>query len=192
MSEYGSEAETKVWKKFLRAHWKATALTFAAIALAVIGAILVFLSFASAAQASGLVPISLGLWTIGNFISFLINLAFWEIVLVGIPMALAAIAWYLWWRTLPIDERNEYRRGDLFGKRSRRSDSGSGFSCVFFIAFAIKVYLDGNWNTAFSTWSFDYLVSSWLLAIVAVLAIVGIPMLIGGLWWLNREMRKNP
>ena len=55
-----------------------------------------------------------------------------------------------------------------------------------------KVYLDGNWNMSFENWTFDYLVYSWLTALMWVLIIIGIPILIGVIWWLNKEMKKKP
>jgi hypothetical protein len=60
------------------------------------------------------------------------------------------------------------------------------------VFFCIIVYVDGNWNMAFQDWTFDYLVYTYLWAFVIVLAIFGIPILLGVIWWLRREMRKGP
>jgi len=60
------------------------------------------------------------------------------------------------------------------------------------IAFCIKVFTDGNWNVAFATWTFDYLVYSLLSALIWVLVIFGIPISLGIIWWINREMKKKP
>ena len=167
------------------------ALIFAiGVALAVLDAVLVYLWFVGQAQVTGLVPSSLALWTMGYLISFILNLIFWELLLVGIPVVLAAIGAFVWWRRLPEDERWEYRRGRLFG-RSRRSDWNNGFQFFVFIAFIVKIYLDGNWNTPFATWTLDYLVYSLVLAFIVILIIIGVPGLIGGTWWLSRELRKE-
>ncbi len=51
------------------------------------------------------------------------------------------------------------------------------------------MYLDGNWNVPFATWSFDYLVYSLVTALVWVLAIFAVPAVIGLAWWLSRRPR---
>ena len=104
---------------------------------------------------------------------------------------MAIIAAYIWYMRLPSDEREEYKRGHLFGSRSRRRDGGNWFSFLVFIAFAIKISLDGNWDMAFSAWSFDYLVYSWVVALISVLVVLGIPALVGGTWWLRREVMRD-
>ena len=183
--------EKGAWKKFLKRHWKVAALAFTGIGAAVAGAVLVYLWFVGQAQSTGLVPMVLGLWTMGDLVDFLLHLAFWELVAIGIPVVIGVVVFYLWYKNLPKEERDEYRRARLFRSRSRRSDAGNWFSFLFFIAFAIKIYLDGNWDVAISTWDFNYLVYSGLLAVIAVLLIIGIPALIGGLWWLSRELKRD-
>lgn len=170
-----------------RVHWKIILLFVVAAILAGLGAILVFLWFVGQAQSTGLVPSILGLWTLGHVVTFLLNLLFWEILLVGIPVAVVAIGVWLWWRRLPPDRRFGFF---MFGKRSRGSRGGNAFSLLVFIAFLIKVYLDGNWNVPIATWSFDYLVYSWITALVWILIIFGIPILIGVIWWLSRGRKR--
>lgn len=185
--------EEKIWMKFMRKRWKAFAMCVATVIAAIIGIILVFLWFVGHAQSTGLVPALLGSWSMGYFITFLLHLIFWELVLVGIPVIVVIAAIYhLWWKKLPSDERKEYKRKKLFGKRTRKTDAGEGFSFLIFIVFVIKIWLDGNWNMSFENWTFDYLVYSWLTALVWILIIIGIPILIGALWWLNKEMKKKP
>ena len=193
MVETESENGEKIWKKFLRKHWKMLILFVVGAISASIGAILVFLWFVGDAQLTGLVPTTLGLWTMGYFVTFLLHLILWEILLIGIPVILAIVAIiFLWWKKLPDDEKKEYRREHLFGKRSRRTEGGEGISFLIFIVFIIKIYLDGNWNVAFATWTFDYLVYSCLWALIWVLIIFGIPIAIGGTWWIRHEMKKKP
>lgn len=182
----------EIWKKFLRRHWMMAAIIIIAIVVATVGAILVYLWFVSEAQSSGLVPETLDLWTMASVFDFVLNLLFWELLLVGIPLAVAIGAFVLlWWKRLPYDEREEYKRGELFfGKNTRRSDSGNFIWFFVNLGFVVKVWLDGNWDSPFSTWTFDYLVYSYITALVWVLVIVGIPMLIGGTWWLRRELKR--
>ena len=193
MMETTSEIGEKTWKKFLRNHWKMLVIFIVAAIVAVVGAILVFLWFAGNAQTTGFVPATLGLWTMGHIVSFLLWLILWEFLLIGIPViiALAAI-YFLWWKKLPGEERKEYRRGHLFGNRSRRSDGGNAISFIIFIGLIIKVYIDGKWNTPFAAWTFNYLIYSILWIIIGIAIIIGIPIVLGGTWWIHREMKKKP
>jgi hypothetical protein len=192
MVEIESKNGEKIWKKFLRKHWKIFSLFVVGAILAFIGAVLVYLWFVTDAQLTGLVPETLGLWAMGHFITFLLYLILWEVLLIGIPIILAIVGIiFLWWKKLPDDERNEYKSEHLFGKRSTRTESGEGISFLVFIAFIIKIYLDGNWNVPFATWTFDYFVYSCIWAFIWVLIIFGIPMAIGVTWWIIHEMRKK-
>jgi hypothetical protein len=189
MSEERSRNGSEKWRMFIRAHSKLFVLFVIGAILAFAGAILVFLWFIGNAQASGLIPLTLGLWTLGNIVTFLINLLFWEILLIGIPTIIAVVAVWQWWKRLPDEERNEYR---LFNNRSRSSRGGNSFSFLVFIAFCIKVYLDGNWNMAVSTWSFDYFAYSIISALIWVAVIFGIPIAVALTLWVLRGTRTAP
>jgi len=190
MTETRSENGSEMWKKFLRKHWSMLVLFVVGAALASIGAILVYLWFVGDAQSTGLVPSTLGLWTLRHLVTFLLYLILWEVLFIGIPVIIAAIAGWLWWRKLPDEEKREYH---FFGKRSRAtSGGGGGMGLLFFIAFCIKVFTDGNWNVAISTWTFDYLVYSLLWTLIWILIIFGIPAAIGIIWWIHHEMKKKP
>jgi hypothetical protein len=190
MTETETENGRENWKKFMRKHWNMLVLFIVAAILASIGAILVYLWFVGNAQSMGMVPRILGLWTMEHMITFLIHLIFWEVLLIGTPIIIAALAGWLWWKKLPDEEKKEYH---FFGKSSRAtSGGGGGISLLFTIAFCIKVYLDGNWNVAFSTWTFDYLVNSLLSVFIWILIIFGIPVALGIIWWINHEMKKEP
>lgn len=195
MAEGEWEDLSEVWKIFLRRHWKMLALGVLAIALICIAAVLVFLWFVGYAQSIALVPATLGLWSMGYLITFILHLIFWEILFVVIPViVVAALAYLLWWRKMPLAERMEYRRGRLFSDRrsGATGSGGGGISFLAFVVFCIIVYVDGNWDLAFQSWTFDYLVYTYLWAFILVLVIFGIPILLGVIWWLRREMRKGP
>ena len=122
-----TDTEDKVWKTFLRRHKKMFALFVVAAIIAAICAIYVFVWFVGDAQATGLVPSSLGSWSIGTCVTFVLNLIFWELVLIGIPVIIFVVAVYkLWWMKLPKAERKEYKRKKLFGKKTRKTDGGEG------------------------------------------------------------------
>lgn len=177
------------WKRLLRKHWKMLVLFAAAAILALIGAILVCLWFVGDAQSTGMVPKSLGLWTMGHLVTFILHLILREILFIGIPVIIAAIAGWFWWRKLPDEERKEYH---FFGARSRATGGGGSISLLFWIAFCIKIYLDGNWNVAISTWTFDYLVYSCLTTLIWIIIIFGIPIALGIIWWIDHEMKEKP
>ena len=180
----------KVWKKFLSKHWQMFVAWIIVAILLVIGAIYVFLWFVGDAQPA-LVPVLLGSWSMGHIITFLSHLIFWEAILIGIPVLIVIVAIYAgWWKKLPDVERKEYKKGKLFGKRSKRTDAGGGISFLIFIVFCILVYLDGKWGVAISTWELNYLVYTCLWALFWIAIIIGIPAIIGGIWWIHHEMKK--
>ena len=82
-----SQDGSKGWKKFFKKHWNMVALFVVAVILLSTWAVYAFLWFVGVVQSSGLVPSTLGLWTMGNMISFILHVVFWELVLVGIPVA---------------------------------------------------------------------------------------------------------
>jgi len=187
--ETGVENGSEGWKKFLRKHWNMVALFVVAVVLAFVGAVYVFLWFAGDAQSTGLVPATLGLWTMGNMVTFILHLIFWELLLIGIPVVIGAVAGWQWWKRLPIEEKKEYH---FFGKRSRTTRGGGGVSLLFFVAFCIKVYVDGNWNVAIASWTLDYVVGSMISILVWTVIIFGVPAAIGVIWWIRHEMKKKP
>jgi hypothetical protein len=186
VEENGSE-----WKRFLRKHLNMVALFVVAVVLASASAVYVFLWFVGDAQSTSMVPATLGLWTMGNLVTFILYAIFWELLLIGVPAALAAVAGWLWWRRLPSEEKKDYH---FFGTRSRTTSGGGGISLLFFVAFCIKVFIDGNWNVAFATttWTLDYIVYSMLWILIWILVIFGIPVAIGVVWWISHKMKKNP
>jgi hypothetical protein len=175
------------WRKFFRKHWGIVAVFAVAAALAFAGAVYVFWWFAGNAQTTGLVPSTLNLWTMNNLVMYILYLIFWELVFIGIPVAIGAILGWQWWKRLPAEEK-EYR---LF-RTSRTRNAGGAISPLLFIAFAIKVYVDGNWNVAISTWTLDYVIDSIVTIIIWTAAIFAIPATIALLWWIHHELNKKP
>ncbi len=177
------------WKKFLRNHRAVVPIFAVAVILVFVGAIRVFIWFAADAQSSGLVPGTLELWTVGYVVTFILHMILWELLLVGVPVLIAAIAFWLWLKGLPDEERRMFRS---FRRRRRMSRRRGGLSALFFLAFCVKVYIDGNWNVPIGKWTFDYLVSSLVTIWILGLIILGIPAVIWTVWWIRRELRKEP
>jgi hypothetical protein len=185
----GPESEKRVnWKNFLAKHRIAVAIFVVAAVLAFAGSVYVFFWFAGNAQSTGLVPSILGFWTVGNLVAFILNLIFWELLIIGIPVLIGAVVGWQWWKRLPVEEKGYY----FFRKRSRTTSGSGGISLFFFIAFCIKVYIDGKWNVPISSWTLNYVVDSMILILVWTVIIFAIPAFIGIIWWINREMKKKP
>jgi fatty acid desaturase len=179
-------AEGSDWRRFTRRHLGVIAVLAVACVLAFAGAVYVFWWFAGNAQSTGLVPGTLGLWTMGNLVNFILYTIFWELLLVGIPVAVGAVIGWLWWKRLPEEER----KGHHFGGRSRSAGGGSGVSFLFFIAFCVKVFIDGKWNAPIATFTLDYVVGSIITILEWGLVIFGIPGAIALAWWIRRETKK--
>jgi hypothetical protein len=173
----------------MRKHWRVVAVFVIAFVLAIAGAVHVFLWFVRNAQSTGLVPATLGHWTMANLVTFILGATFWELLLIGIPVVVGAVIGWQWWRRLPDDEKRGYH---FFGRRSRRAGGSGGISLLFFIAFIIKVYVDGNWNVAIATWTLDYVVGSFVLILELGVIVFGISATIAAFWWIRHEMRKEP
>jgi hypothetical protein len=188
MTEQTGVEKGSDWKKFMRKHWQMVSAFAVAGLLVFIGAIYVFLWFTGDAQTTGLVPSTLSLWTLGNIVSFILHLIFFELIFVGIPAIVGAVVGWQWWKRLPEQEKNEY---NLSGKRSRSSRAGGAISPLLFIAFAIKVFVDGNWNVAISTFTLDYVVGSMITILTWAAVIFGIPIAIGVIWWIRHEMKRT-
>ena len=178
-----AESGREVWRKFMRRHWKMTALLVGGIAAAAVAALLVFLWVVGRAQATGLVPSGLGQWTVGHVVAFVVAVVLWELLLVASwAIVLAAAVYFLWYRRLPREERNEYERGR---RRGRSAGEDSGMSFFIGLVWLVIVWTDGRWDTAFQDWTLDNWVYSWIAAALVVLALVGIPGLIYVAWSLG-------
>ena len=187
MTEQTEIAESADWRLFIRKHWAVFAVFLAAAILAVAGAVYVFWWFTKNAQSTGLVPGPLSQWTMNHALMFVLHLIFWELVLVGIPVAVGAVIGWMWWKKLPAEEKKEH----MFGKGSKSRNAGGGVSFLLFLAFAIKVYVDGNWHVPISTWTLDYVVGSMITILIWIAAIFAIPAAIGLVWWISRDMTKK-
>ena len=174
------------WRAFFRRRWGAVTVFVVAAALAVAWAVYVFWWFTEYAQSTGLVPTTLGLWTMGNLVDFIFYSVLWELVLVGIPAAAAAVAAWMWWRRIPSEEKMRYH----WSKRSRSAGGGGGVGFLLFVAFVIKVYVDGNWSMPISAYTLNYVVGSMITILEWVAVIFCIPIAIGVTWWVRHELKK--
>ncbi|MGD9397394.1 MAG: hypothetical protein PVJ05_13255 [Candidatus Thorarchaeota archaeon] len=169
-------------KRFLLKHWKMTLVMAACIIAAVVVALLVFLWVVN--EAALVMPSSLGNWTIGYIVTFILHLIFWELLLVatwGIPLAAV-----LYWQFSKLPDAEIWKPG-----RGRREE-GDAFGFLIAVAWLIMIWIDGRWNQTFEVWTFTEWIYSWLTALGWVLLIFGIPaVIILVLWLVNREMKKD-
>jgi len=174
------------WAAFISKHKIAFAVFVAAAILAAVGAVYVFVWFTSNAQATDLVPSTLNFWSMGHFITFILHAILWELVLVGIPVAIGAVIGWQWYKRLP--DKDQY---NLSGKGSKSNRAGGAVGPLLFIAFAIKVYVDGNWNVAIASWTVDYVIGSMVIILIWIAVIFAIPAIIGLAWWIRHETIKK-
>lgn len=171
---------------FMEKHSGAVALLAVGVVIAAAWAVYVFWWFTRHAQSTGLVPSTLDLWTTGNLVLFIIYAILWELLLVGVPAAVVGVIAWRWWRRRPLEDREPWP----WGKGSRRAGGSGGASFLLFLAFCLKVYLDGNWNVPIASFSVDYVVGSVITILAWAAVIFGIPLAIGLVWWVRHETRK--
>jgi hypothetical protein len=173
-------------KKFLRKHWRTMSIFVVVGAVAVVEAIYVLLWFVSTAQSTGFVPTTLGQWTIGYIVAFILHLIFWELLLVvSWVLVVAGLIFYRWWKTLS-DEEKAPRP-----KRGKRED-GDAFGFLVIITWLFVVWFDGRWTLPFQAWTFNDWVYSFLAAVGWDLLIFGIPLLLYFIYWTRKEIFPTP
>jgi hypothetical protein len=172
------------WAAFIAKHKIAFGIFVAAIVLTCVGAVWVLVWYAGIAQTSGVVPSLLSEWSMNNALWFILN-CIWELVSwLGIPVAIGAIVAWQYWKRLPEAEKR--------GLKSRNKHRGrvGGIGPLFTLAFMIKVYLDGNWNTPMASWNVDYVVGSMLTILLWTAAIFAIPAAAGFAYWMHTKSKK--
>ena len=105
----------------------------------------------------------------------------------GYPSSRRRHHWLAVWRRLPEEEKSKYH----LGKGSRSRNAGGAISPILFIAFALKVYFDGNWNIAISTWTLNYVVGSIVTILIWGAAILVVPATVAFVWWIRREISNT-
>ncbi len=172
-------------KRFLRRHWRMTIVFAVIIAAAAVVALLVLLWFVDTAQVTGLVPSTLGQWSIGLVITFCLHLIFWELLLVGSwLLVVVLVVIFQWYMKLPEEERRERP------SRGRREE-GDAFGFLVTVTWLIVVWVDGRWNLAFNSWTVNDWVYSFLAALSWDLLIFGVPIALFFIWWIRREMKEE-
>jgi hypothetical protein len=183
------------WKKFLKKHWEVVLAIGIGIIGAIIGGILVFLWRVGAAPAALGVPANIGDWTIGYTVTFILNVIWYEFLLVGLPVIAAIIVIvFVWWNQLPEEEKEELKEEPKKSRPRRAMTGASGggiFGLLYQLTWLIVIWSRGYWNTAFSAWGFSAFVNTMLWALIWDLIIFGIPIAIIVILWVRHEVMEE-
>lgn len=170
-----------VGRKFLRKYWKMNVVFAVLIIAALVEALLVFLWVLADLQTLGLIQTTLGLWSVGQIITFILHLIFWELVLVGLWVLVAAAVVYLkWYTNLP--EEDKFPKG----QRGKREQSDA-FGFFVGITWLLIIWFTSRWDITFNAWTVNDWVFTWLFALLIDLLIIGIPALLYFIYWIRKE-----
>ena len=182
------------WRVFLNDHWRFGLIMVAGIAAAITGAVFVFLWRADLSPATLGTPTNIGDWTVGFIFSFFLDVLLWEFLIIGLAtIAGLASAFGIWWMQLPDEKKEKYKASTKKNKRKhpKTRDGGGGLvSLITTIIWLVIVWQSGYWDVPFSAWAFSIFIDLMLWTFLWFLIICGIPLLIGGIWWLRKEIQK--
>lgn len=134
-------------------------------------------------------------WTLNYVVGFIILIILWELLLVGVPVALFfGVGGYIWWSRLPEEEKQEMKERDKkekSHKAEKYGGGGGGFSLFMFIAYCIYIAVDGNYNTLFGLKPFTYWMYSYMLTFMWIFIVFGgLAAIIGLIWYLAKGRKK--
>jgi hypothetical protein len=171
------ERNEDFWERKIKQHWKAFIVFVIGCIAALAGGILVLFWYIETTPIGDMGAATIGEWSLAWIWEFVIFLVLWEILIIGIPAAIAlGIGWYVFWKRLSAEEKAEWKGREK--KKHRGSSAGGGFGLVMFIAFSILMYLRGEFSTPLGNFPYSYLVYTLFTALGWLLLIVGIPAVI--------------
>ena len=179
MSENEEVSDETFWKGKLRKHKNALFILIIAGICVFIGFILVMLWVIEANPFVDPRTYGFNTWTLNYVVGIMILMVLWELLLVGVPVALFfGLGGYLWWRGLPEEEKQEMKERDK-KKRSHKAEKygggGGGFSFIMFIAYCIYIAVDGNYNAQFGSRPYTYWLYSYMLTFMWIFIVLGVP-----------------
>jgi len=177
MDETSTDSCEDFWPRKIKQHWLAFTVFVIGCIAALAGAIMVLFWFIETSPIGAMGQATIGEWTIAWIWEFFIYLILWELLLVGVPVAVAfGVGWYVFWKRLSAEEKDEFKGREK--KKHRGSSAGGCFGIIMFIAFSVYMYLNGDFFTPLGTFPYSYLVYSWFQALAWMLIIFGIPIAI--------------
>jgi hypothetical protein len=175
------EIRKKFWNKKLREHWKALAICITAAVAAFIGALLVLITFLETSYIGANGTASIGDWTLDWIVAFLIQYTGWTLLIVGVPSVLFfGLGGYLWWRSLPEEEKQEFKEREKREKARRKEKYGGsgGFGLIQFIAYCLFHLIKGTNNVPFGSVYYTYWIYTWFETFLWTIGVLGIPVVI--------------
>jgi hypothetical protein len=110
MEEKDKCSDGEFWKQKIKKHWKIFAASIIGGAVAIVVALLVLFWFIDTSPIGAMGTATIGEWTLAWIWEFFIFLMLWELLIVGIPVAIVfGVGWYLWWKRLPAEEKAEFK-----------------------------------------------------------------------------------
>ncbi|MFW9771930.1 MAG: hypothetical protein ACFFBY_01515 [Promethearchaeota archaeon] len=174
-------SEESVWTGMIRKYWYAIILYGIAIIGAIIGVILVFLTFIAAPDIAGGGTWTFAQFSVGALILWFIFLFLWELLLVGLPVIgyLAIVTVIFWFVVLSEEDKAIIKSREKKERKVKKTSGGSGAAgFLFFIAFILVLVIDGNLFAAFDTLPYTYFLFAYLVGVMWTVIVLGIPVLI--------------
>ncbi|MFX1238572.1 MAG: hypothetical protein ACFFAS_12260 [Promethearchaeota archaeon] len=153
-----------------------------------VGLLVVLLLYLNLSMIGGYGTLTIGDFSIGTALVFVILLVLWELLLVVLPgcIFLGAMAYY-WWKKLCTEQERELFKKEEKKKKpinlQKHGGAAGGFSFLITIAFLIIVNIDGHWLTTFNSLPYTYYVYAGLWGLFWTSLIVILPACILGFLW---------
>ncbi len=165
------------WKRKIKEHYKTFIVIIIAGVCAIIGLLLVLFWFMQTSPIGGQGSWLFNDWSLMHVVCFIILLILWELLFVGIPVALFfGVGGYIWWNRLSEEKKQEFRdREKKKTHRAREAGGGGGFGLFMFIAYCVYMAVQGYYDVSFGTFPYSFWIYSWFLTLMWILIVLGIP-----------------
>ena len=169
--------EKTYWEKKIKEHWKPFVVVIIALIFAFIGAIMVLIWFIETSPIGAHGDALIGDWSLDWIVGFMILLILWELLFVGLPLAVFFIVgFYIWWKRLSDEDKAEFKARDKKKHRARNTGGEGGGGLLMFIAYCIYIGLQGNYYAPFKSQYYSYWVYAWFYTLMWLVIIFGIPI----------------
>ena len=190
------ESENAIfWKKIIKKYWYFVLVYTIAIIGLIIGIFLVLKGYIESPDIAGGGSWTFNDFSLGTAILWVLFLCLREFLLVFLPFIsfCGILTVIIWYKVLTDEEKRALKNMEKKEKHGKKiKKGGSGMSVLFFIAFAIAVYLDGNFWVPAGNLSYSYYIFAWLVGFFWTLIVLGIPILIGGMLYLRKKWKQIP